>query len=145
MRFVLTLLLLALLQACASIPRLTETDAATWGSRFDDAFACKRAGVDPRIDPTFTSSKDLETLEHNRQLWVKEVQRRKLLTPEEWALTEQKKIQIGMSVCALYASWGDPLKENKTVLPGRVHIQHVYMHHYVYSDNGRVLSWQTSR
>lgn len=136
-------LLLPLLHACASSPRYTEADAAAW-SRFDDAYACKHAGPDQRVDPTFTSGAELETLKHNRRLWAAEVRRRKLLTPNEWELVEQGKIAAGMSLCGLYASWGDPLRQNKTVLAGAVHIQHIYMRHYVYTAGDTVTAWQTS-
>lgn len=132
---------------CAPLPRLTEADAATWGGRFDDAFVCKNAAVNEAARSAL-SGEDLETLEHNRQLWVKEVQRRGLLTPAEWTLVQERKIAAGMSLCALYAGWGAPTRENRTVVPGRVHIQHVYPARYsynaqyVYTVNGRVTSYQ---
>lgn len=76
-----------------------------------------------------------------------EIEWRGLLTPEEWRLVEKKKIQQGMSVCALKASWGYS-KDNRSVGSWGVHIQHIFKcdicsvpHAYVYSENGFVTGW----
>ncbi len=55
-----------------------------------------------------------------------------------------KEIRMGMSECELYASWGHPNSQNRTVGSWGVHIQHVYrdFRSYVYTENGRVTSWQ---
>lgn len=133
------------LVGCAEIPRLTEADAATWGERFNDEFACKAAGGDRYIDDLLFSERNKETMKHNQSLWVKEVQRRGLLNESDWKLVSEKKIGVGMSQCALYLSWGKPTKENKSVYGNGVHIQHIYENNqYVYTENGKVTSWQSS-
>lgn len=78
---------------------------------------------------------------------LQEMQRRNLLTANELDLVKNKQIQRGMSLCAMYASWGVPYKENRSVGRWGTHIQHVYgSHHssraYVYTENGIVTSWQ---
>lgn len=78
-----------------------------------------------------------------------EIERRNLITPEEWALAAKKQLRIGMSQCAMYASWGKPDRENRSVYSGGITIQHVFNSGYryirptyVYTHNGRVRSWQ---
>lgn len=78
-----------------------------------------------------------------------EIDRRGLLTDEEKQLVADKSIKLGMSLCAMYASWGSPSYENRTVLKGSVNIQHVYnaglryiRKNYVYTRNGKVTAWQ---
>lgn len=139
-----TILVACLLHGCAEIPRLTEADAKTWGTRFDDLTACRYAAPDKRIEPAFRSSKDLEVIEHNRGLWIEEVRRRKLLTDLEWRLVAERTIQVGMSRCAMYLSWGRPFRENRTVVGQAEHIQHVYSRHLVYTYNDKVTAWQDS-
>lgn len=71
----------------------------------------------------------------------KEAQRRKVRVKE--ALIKQRKIQLGISTCELYASWGEADSKNRSVGSYGVHIQHVYGSGvYVYSQNGKVTSWQ---
>lgn len=54
-----------------------------------------------------------------------------------------QKVRIGMTTCALYASWGIPDRENRSVGSWGTSIQHVYgRRQYVYSRNGRVTSFQ---
>ncbi|MGX2039901.1 hypothetical protein ACWJKU_07170 [Methylocaldum sp. MU1018] len=75
-----------------------------------------------------------------------EIERRKLVTPEEWALASQKRIQKGMSRCALYASWGVPMSEQPLDREGD-EIRHIYHSGWlmspgaVYTKNGRVEGW----
>lgn len=75
-----------------------------------------------------------------------EIERRNLVTPEEWVLVEQKRIQKGMSRCALYASWGMPMSEN-TVDGAEEEIRHVYHAGWlmspgsVYTKHGKVEAW----
>lgn len=59
-------------------------------------------------------------------------------------LVKSRLIRIGINQCALYASWGYPKSQNRTVGSWGVHIQHVYgdFGPYVYTENGRVTSWQ---
>lgn len=78
-----------------------------------------------------------------------EMERRNLLSPHEKELVAKKQIQIGMSLCALYASWGTPDRQNRSVGSWGVRIQHVYnaglryiRPTYVYTENGYVTSWQ---
>ena len=48
-----------------------------------------------------------------------EIDRRGLMTAEEWALAERQRIRRGMSECALLASWGIPNKVNRSRRVGR--------------------------
>ena len=59
-------------------------------------------------------------------------------------LVKSEQIQIGINQCTLYASWGYPKSQNRTVGSWGVHIQHVYgdFGPFVYTENGRVTSWQ---
>jgi hypothetical protein len=78
--------------------------------------------------------------------YKREMERRKLLTPEEWALVAQRRIQKGISRCALYASWGVPVSEHPSDGDGG-EIQHVYHTGWrispgaVYTKNGKVEGW----
>jgi hypothetical protein len=83
------------------------------------------------------------------ETYRREIEHRKLMTTEEWALADKKTIRIGMSRCAMYASWGKPDRENRSVGSYGEHIQHVYNSgyryirpKYVYTRNGIVSSWQ---
>lgn len=58
------------------------------------------------------------------------------------ALVLKSEIRLGMSQCELYASWGEPTEENRSVGRWGVHVQHVYDDSYVYTENGRVTAWQ---
>lgn len=60
------------------------------------------------------------------------------------SLIRSEKIRMGMSECELYASWGFPSSQNRSVGSWGVHVQHVYGNFgsYVYTENGRVTSWQ---
>lgn len=78
---------------------------------------------------------------------LQEIERRKLLTANELDLVKNRQIQRGMSLCALYASWGVPNRQNRSVGAWGTRIQHVYgssstSRAYVYTDNGIVTSWQ---
>lgn len=68
-----------------------------------------------------------------------EARRRKLVFND--AKIKSERIGIGISECQLYASWGVG-QQNRTVGSWGVHIQHVYGNSYVYTENGRVTSWQ---
>lgn len=83
------------------------------------------------------------------QSYKEEILRRKLLSDEDMALVEQKKLRLGMSKCAMYASWGRPDRENRTVHANGVHIQHIFnagykyiRPTYVYTDGDTVTAWQ---
>ena len=78
-----------------------------------------------------------------------EINTRKLIPDSEWNLAREGRISIGMSVCSLYASWGKPDKENRSVSSGSVHTQHIFNRGYkyikptyVHTRNGLVTSWQ---
>lgn len=48
-----------------------------------------------------------------------------------------------MSQCGMYAAWGDPVRENQSVGSWGRKIQHVYQsRNYVYTENGRITSYQ---
>jgi hypothetical protein len=66
------------------------------------------------------------------------------LTDKELEMINERKIFIGMSQCGLYASWGKPTKENKSVNRWSIRIQHIYGYNrnYVYTENGLITSWQ---
>lgn len=66
--------------------------------------------------------------------------RRKLIFND--SLIRKAQVRIGMSECQLYAAWGLPSDQNRTVGSWGVHIQHIYGSTYVYTENGRVTSWQ---
>ena len=89
------------------------------------------------------------TTQSQKEKIADELNRRNAITSKEWYLINANKISIGMSRCALYASWGAPWKTNKSVGGWGEHIQHVYgmpsqysSSNYVYTRNGRVSSWQ---
>ena len=75
------------------------------------------------------------------KLVKKELARRKLKLDD--SLARKGQIKIGISECQLYASWGMSKDQNRTVGDWGVHIQNVYgSGTYVYTENGRVTSWQ---
>ena len=75
------------------------------------------------------------------KLVKRELVRRKFKLED--SLVRKRSIKIGISECQLYASWGMPEDQNRTVGGWGVHIQHVYgSGTYVYTENGRVTSWQ---
>lgn len=70
-----------------------------------------------------------------------ELSRRKIKLNKE--MIKKQSIRMGISTCQLYASWGLPNQENRSVGSWGVHIQHVYgSNQYVYTDNNLVTSWQ---
>ena len=77
-----------------------------------------------------------------------ELERRQALSPHEWHLVDQKKISVGISSCALAASWGPPARINTTVTGYGGSHQWVYRDcstckaSYVYVDSGKVVAWQ---
>jgi len=70
----------------------------------------------------------------------KEANRRKITFNVK--LVSNKQFRLGMTQCDMYASWGSPDEENRSVGAWGVHIQHVYDGAYVYTENGRITSWQ---
>jgi hypothetical protein len=80
-----------------------------------------------------------------------ELQKRNVITDDEWWLIADHKIQVGMSELALLASWGSPGLYgaiNRTATSAGVQIQWVYRNcqgcrtRYVYTQDGKVVSWQ---
>lgn len=88
-------------------------------------------------------------LQKNVPVLRTEIDKRGLISPDEWELVNQKKIKLGMSECALVASWGSGKINKYTNSHGQFN-QHVYRLdwcrrcnvQYVYTQNGRVTSWQ---
>ncbi|HAF00409.1 MAG TPA: hypothetical protein DCG63_03855 [Methylophilaceae bacterium] len=81
--------------------------------------------------------------------WMRELEKRNLLTEREIAAVNNKEIFIGMTECALYASWGSPKRTNRSVSHDGINIQNIYGDYskyskptYVYTRNGVVTSWQ---
>ena len=61
-------------------------------------------------------------------------------------IIKQRKIKLGMSEQQLLLSWGKPERINKTVGSSGVHEQWVYgLGQYVYMQNGKLTSFQSSR
>lgn len=104
-----------------------------------DRDVCERYGVFSR-NPMFSEL----TAQYKA-----EMDHRNLLSQSDKDLVAKKQIQRGMSLCAMYASWGAPDHENRSVGSWGTHIQHVYNSGlryvrptYVYTENGVVTSWQ---
>ena len=76
----------------------------------------------------------------NLPLFRKELKKRKLKVED--LIIKNMEVKLGMTVCSLYASFGMPAKESKSVGSWGVHIQHIYFESFVYSENGKVTSWQ---
>lgn len=72
----------------------------------------------------------------------KEVIKRKLKL--NTSLIKSQKLNLNMSECELYASLGFPRKQNVSTGAWGEHIQHIYVDNemFVYTENGRVTSWQ---
>lgn len=71
-----------------------------------------------------------------------EARRRKMTFDNKVVRNEQ--VRIGMSVCQMLASWGWPQDQNRSVGSWGTHVQHVYGQGgpYIYTENGRITSWQ---
>ena len=70
-----------------------------------------------------------------------EIDRRGLIDPEDWSMVAREKVHVGMSECAMLASWGPPDDMHRSVGGWGVHVQWVYGRQYVYTENGTVTSW----
>ncbi len=67
------------------------------------------------------------------------------ITEEELEAARNGSVFIGMSRDALYAAWGKPYTENRTILANKVRIQHVFTfggRRYAYTENGFVTAIQ---
>lgn len=90
---------------------------------------CEAYGESLRAGDTFVAS------------LKKELTRRKIQLDD--SSVRKETIKIGISECQLYASWGMPVDQNRTIGSWGVHIQHVFgTRTNVYTENGRVTSWQ---
>lgn len=75
--------------------------------------------------------------------YATEIKTRNLISEREWGIVYSNRVAMGISKCALYASWGYPTRENRSVGSWGIHTQHVYgSRQYVYTKNGSVTSWQ---
>ena len=120
-----------LVSACAIAPERMAAES--------DLEVCRSYGTFRASGVWATSAASYET----------EVRKRGLITEEEWRLIADKKIQTGMSRCAMYAAFGKPDRENRTVGSGRERVQHVFNSgyryiktYYIYTENNRVTAWQ---
>lgn len=77
-----------------------------------------------------------------RQLFEAEAARRKITISR--TVIKAETMHIGMDQCTLYASWGTPHRQNRSVGPWGIHLQLIYGDHgpYVYLKNGIVTSFQ---
>lgn len=77
-----------------------------------------------------------------------EINRRELIKEVEWTAIDQQKIRIGMSECALLASWGRPTNINTSVSSRGKSKQYVYRGYsaastnYVYVKDGIIEAFQ---
>lgn len=84
---------------------------------------------------------DIGALPDIVKLVKKEATRRTLRFDD--SLVRKEQIRMGISECQLYASWGMPEDQNRSVGSWGVHVQHVFgLSRYVYTENGKVTSWQ---
>jgi hypothetical protein len=87
---------------------------------------------------------------HKDQGAKKELIRRDVISSDEWSLIEKGSLAIGMSELAFICSWGEPDIQgtmNETVTKYGVNRQWVYRcdyckTRYVYTENGKITSWQ---
>lgn len=118
---------------CGSFTQIREFDRI---SEVKDPLVCNAYNYNIRANMT-----------NLNEMIVEEINKRKLLSPEEWELVKNKKIKIGMSLCGLLASWGKAYPINSSVSASGNRTQHVYRQNdaYVYTQNGYITSWQASR
>jgi hypothetical protein len=63
----------------------------------------------------------------------------------EWDIVARRKVQVGMSECAAYASWGRPERVNRTATAGGSMAQWSYGDgNYLYIGEGKVTAAQNS-
>lgn len=103
---------------------------------YDNKMLCVNYGKTLRGEKKsyFISAKD------DLILMRKELLQRKLSVKD--SIIKLEKIKLGISVCSLYASWGNPRDENVSVGSWGTHTQHIFANNYVYSENGKITSWQ---
>jgi hypothetical protein len=71
-----------------------------------------------------------------------ELNRRQALSVEEWALVDAKRIGIGMSRCALLASWGIPEGTRRQVTAAGQSLQYIYPGRRIYLENDRIAAFK---
>lgn len=87
----------------------------------------------------------MEYRAHKTKQAIDILRSRSVFTDEEISLIKEQQIRIGMSERALLCSWGNPRKVNRSVGSWGEHKQFVYRSSYVYTQNGRVTSYQDSQ
>ncbi len=104
---------------------------------YDDKMLCVNYGKVLRGE----NESYLISVKDDLQLFRKELKARKLKVEDR--LIKKQEIKLRNSVCNLYASYGKPYRESESVGSWGVHIQHIYFGDaYVYSENGKITSWQ---
>jgi hypothetical protein len=73
---------------------------------------------------------------------IEELVSRNVFAPNETSLIASRKVALGMSEDAMLCSLGSPERANRSVGSWGVHIQYVYEGLTVYTENGKVTSWQ---
>ena len=131
MKATLALITLTLVSGCASVATPQRAQQLDDKRLCELAYDLPRGGIyGHRLNP----------------IVKEEINRRALMTENEWRLAENQQIQRGMSECALLVSWGIPSKVNRSVGAWGVHSQYVYRGYrtsgYAYVENGRVSGWQ---
>ncbi len=82
---------------------------------------------------------------HNLSVIYDAIEKRGILNKRDLSLIPQESYGIGMTQCGMYIVLGIPTTENKSVYSFGIHIQHVYPGTYVYTEDGIVTSYQTSK
>ncbi|KPZ69939.1 hypothetical protein AN944_02635 [Shewanella sp. P1-14-1] len=120
--------MLILLSSCAT---MTPEKAASWDSQtLCDTLAISRQYGDIKFNP-------------NAQMIISELEVRNDFTFKEMEAIKKGEIYIGMKLAPMYCSWGTP--ENTSLSTGSwgTSTQHIYsIGTYVYTENGKVTSWQ---
>lgn len=89
-----------------------------------------------------STNSEVEYNKKARKIISDEIRKRKLKF-NNIKLVVNKKIKVGISECELYASWGEAPEKNRSAGKWGLHTQHVYDNRaYVYTENGKVVSWQ---
>ncbi len=102
---------------------------------------CVVYGQHLRVENEFTGENNFDDNDSRVvKTFKRELALRKTSINKERIINEV--INLGMSRCELYASWGFPNNVNRSVGNWGVHNQHIYNEANVYTENGAVSSWQ---
>jgi len=72
-----------------------------------------------------------------------ELERRHVLSEEEWHLIDEERLKIGMSELAMVCSWGKPKRVDRVIDAAPEHKMHVYAEdRIVHTENGHVTAVQ---